>query len=189
MVIDPYATGVLNKERHARLVANLDRHARDAGIPVSWLWTSAAGRVSPQEEQWVIGFRHHKLNRRGGMLLHGRKPKLPIEDRMSALVAVLTRNFVHARLMTLNQVLESVRDGDPPMMSGLFIPNFFVPNTPAAQGQSQEWRVAIIYDLLLSRQQAGLQTVIYAASLAELEVAYGASLYAHLDTFYDVMEA
>jgi len=37
-MLDPYAYGVLTKEHHERLVADLDGFASDAGIPPHWVY-------------------------------------------------------------------------------------------------------------------------------------------------------
>ena len=58
---DPYATGMLTKDRHDRLVANLENYAKDTGIQPHWVWTPMEGKATADEKQYLIDFRQHSM--------------------------------------------------------------------------------------------------------------------------------
>jgi hypothetical protein len=181
--VDPYATGVLDPEAHERLVADIARYAEAAGITVDWLWKAVSETCGPDEVAWVKRFRFHPGEGCSGLVYVGKHPFPSILDRMSALAAVLTRNFIYARVMTLNHLLDAIHDGETPAMSCLLVPNFF---TIAAEPAG--WRLAVLLDGLLERHVQGLQTVLYVADLNAMSQAYGVALRHHLEDHFKLLE-
>jgi hypothetical protein len=174
MHTDPYASGVLTKEHHDRLVADLDGHAKDAGIQQHWIWTPLAATCGGTEIDYVRRFKKHRV----GGLIHGlcyvKASFAPdVEDRMFALAGAMVRNFVRGRVMTVGAVLDRIAKADPLDASALLIPNFFI--AKAQGGGISSWHIAALYDLLVQRAARGDQTVIYATSLDDLGNEYGAS--------------
>jgi hypothetical protein len=182
---DPYASGVLDKEVHARLVADLDNVAHDAGILPHWIWTPLGGLdLTEKEVTWLKRFRFHNAHEKGGLMIIGRSPtNLPVELRMAALAGALTRNFIRARMMTVNAFIDLVNDGDVPDMSCILIPNFHVEK--AQGGSMPAWRVALLLDGLMQRHGEGLQTVLGVTGLDELGADYGAAMQRFLKSNYD----
>ena len=183
---DPYATGVLDPEEHDRMVADLAKIARDANLRPEWIWAKIDLHCTAGEIAWVRRFPFHSHEGRAGLCLVGRHPEPGVEDRMAALAGTLVRNFVRARLMTVNQVITAVDDGRPPEMSCLLVPNFFLGKTEAAL---PAWRLALLLDALLHRKLRGLQTVLYVTDLVALGKAYGMALRQHLEAHYQLLEA
>ena len=181
MKIDPYASGVLDKEVHGRLVADLDRFAAAANIQKRWVYTPLADTCGADEIDWVRRFKFHAGEGTAGLCYVGNDPSFDMETRMAAIAGALTRNFIYARLMTLNELMEAVNAGDTPDMSCLLVPNFF-----AAKGQPS-WRTAPLLDVLIGRHSAGLQTVLYAADLVAMGKEYGAALTRHVERLYRML--
>src|SRR4051794_12986275 len=112
-VFDPYAEGILKEEIHAQLVKHLDNFARDAAIRREWICKPLAKSVSPAEVEWVKKFPRHAEQGCSGLVLTGPKASR-VADRMSAIAGALVRNFIRARVFTLQQILDAFTDGGPP---------------------------------------------------------------------------
>ena len=206
MQADPYATGILFPDHHDRLVADLDRYARDAGIQPRCIWTPLP-KNGEDEAEYVRRFHFHKVEGvKQGICYVRATPTGDPEERMSLLAGALVRNFIRARVMTLHSVLEIVNDGGDPQATALLIPNFFLarsesgggaslnmedppasknpdkaPPKPSGKGVAtggasiSNWKIQALYDLIVKRGSTGRQTIIYATSLAELGLEYGAA--------------
>lgn len=183
---DPYATGVLVKEHHDRLVANLDEFARDAGIQPKWVWTKLADVCGPDEIEYFRAYRRHRAGGevQGLIYLRG-TPEADPEARMAALAGAFVRNFVRARVMTLATVMDQVKAGGVDA-TVLLIPNFCL--SPKEGGVVAKWQTQILYDLLLQRSQSSQQTILYATDVKELEAQYGSALARFIERHYEPVE-
>lgn len=185
MYTDPYASGVLKKEVHERLVMNIDHYARDAGIQPHWVWTPLAETCTEQELDYV---RQYPKHRREGLVaglvyLPALPTALPdVDKHMAAVAGAFTRNFIRARVMTLRTVLERLEDGDSVEARVLLIPNFCL--SKADGGDLPSWKAAMVYDLLVQRRAANLHTILYASSLLEAGKTYGSACLRLLDQNY-----
>ena len=186
-MLDPYASGVLHKQHHERLVAGIDGFARDAGIQPKWIWTRLADTCGPEEVEWVTKFRRHQADGESFGLCYLRKsPDAAPDVRMAAIAGALVRNFVRARVMTLGTVLDLLAAGEPVEATCLLIPNFFLAKNEG--GTIAPWQVSALYDLLTHRGSMGLQTVISASSMVELGSEYGNAFSALVRNHYTVVE-
>jgi hypothetical protein len=186
MKIDPYASGILVPAEHDRLVADIDNVARDANIPVRWVWTPLAEVCGPEEVEWVERFRFHAAEGSAGLCMSGSNMKIDPETRMAAIAGALARNFVRARVMTVNKLLIAARDDDLPDMSCLLVSNFFVEKGHVAT--NGHWRSEALLDAMVARHTAGLQTVLYVASMAEMALDYGLAMKRHIERLYQIVE-
>ena len=188
MAFDPYSTGVLVKEHHERLVADLHNYARDAGIAPRWLWTPMAEECGLQEIEYAKQFKQYRLNGKvsGLVYIRSAQDETPIEPRMSALTGVLVRNFIRARMMTLGTVLDLCASGEPPDATCLLIPNFFLSKKEG--GTIASWQVSALYDLLVKRQLTGLQTVLCVSSLKDMRNEYGLAFGSLIESNYIAVE-
>src|SRR5271166_828251 len=106
MLSDPYASGVLVKEHHERLVAGLDGYARDAGIHPRWISTKLADVCAPDEMNYVRNF--NVIRAEGqlqGLCFVRKTAEADPETHMFAIAGCLVRNFIRARVMTISTVL------------------------------------------------------------------------------------
>lgn len=178
---DPYASGVLVKDVHARLVADMSSVAMDANIRPHWLWTSMADAgMTESEIDWVRRFKRHE---NAGACLIGKKPSILPEERMSAIAGALSRNFIRARVMTVLNFLDWLEDGEVPEMTCVLIPNFFIEKK--ITGGIAQWKTSMLQDGLMQRHAKGLMTVVYVQDMVKLGAEYGLSMQEHLVKLYD----
>lgn len=190
-VVDPYATGVLDKEVHERLVANLDGYAMDAGIHKRWVWTPVAETCGPTEIAYLKAFNQHRAEGDLDGFCYVMNAEGSVEDRMQAMAGVLLRNFIRARVMTVDTVLELCAEGDYPDCTALLIPNFFVGSAMAGGKKAAAlaaWRVRSLYDLLLRRQTGGRQTIIAVSNLEEMAKEYGHAMRSTIEKRFQILQ-
>ena len=183
IVQDPYATGVLQKEHHDRLVADLENFARDAGIRPQWVWTALPDDVQPAEKAYLVKFRHHLASSTvSGLCYSGDVEGVAMEHRLSALAGFLVRNFVRARVMTLGTVIEALAQNSLPELTAILIPNFFLPK--AQGGHLATWQVQNLFDFLSDRFTQGLQTIVYVSDMDKMGHEYGLAISRLIKTRY-----
>jgi hypothetical protein len=105
---------------------------------------------------------------------------------MMAMAAALLRNYIDARVITVQTLLEaSEHHHEIPDPTVLLIPNLFV-----RQGGKgiPSWKMSLIYDLLLSRFTAGRVTVAYVEDMNLMAADYGALMAQHLKAGYLISE-
>lgn len=186
-MVDPYASKVLSKDHHERLVADLDQFACDANIQPHWIYTALPKELSPDVRKYLVNYR--KLSAAGALAgmcftrkgLHG----LSSDVVMSALAGCLVRNFIRARVMTMTNVVQAIADKNPPKVSCLLIPNFFYSSSEG--GALASWQVSAVYDLLIARRVAGHQTLIYVSDMAMLGKEYGLAMQELVSTHFQII--
>lgn len=171
-MFDPYAQGALVPDVHERLVADLDNFARDAGIQKHWIATPLGDGVSDWEREYIKAFKRHCVEGSVAGLCYTQKSALASVDQHFSLIAgCLVRNFVRARMMTLGEVLDHLHGRSMPDLPCILIPNFFM--SVSEGGTIASWQVSALYDLLMSRQVQGQQTIIYASDPNLMGKEYG----------------
>jgi len=180
--VDPYAFGALNAEHHARLVADLENYARDAGIQPHWIYHPLPDDVTAAERNYLRHFRKHLAGESSGLCYTAKAGIDSIDQRMSAIAGCLVRNFIRARVMTVGAVLDALASSSLPNLTCILIPNFFIP--AADGGHLAKWQISALYDMLISRQLSGQQTVIYATDLSLLGKEYGAPMKKLIEQFF-----
>ena len=186
MMTNPYDSKVLDPTVHGRLVAEIDAAASFAGIQAKWIWTRLGDICSPEEVTWVKRFKFHKDEDRSMLAYVGRDSSTDPEVRMSAVAGALTRNFITARVLTVNQVLDTIKEGKPPLCSCLLIPNFFIEKSLG--GGIAHWQSQVLHDLLLDRSTRGLQTVVYVTDMASLGAEYGKAIMKHIQSHSQLVD-
>jgi hypothetical protein len=171
MVDDLYASGVLDKNVHSRLVADIVRIAASAGIQPKWISTPLAAVCGAEERTWVTRFRFHPGEGTAGLCFVGRDDKLCVPDRMAAICGALTRNFVFAKVVPLSSWIGLLGEGQDADASCVLVPTFFVER--ARGGHQAEWRISLLLEALLGRYSQGRQTVLYVSSMDLLAKEYG----------------
>ena len=183
MNFNPYASGALQEEHHARLVANLDGFAKDAGIPPRWIAKKLADTCGPKEIDYVRKFNIHRAEGVVQGLCYVRStPDADPSSRMAAIAGALVRNFIRARVMTLGAVLDLLAAREPVVATALLIPNFYLSKDEG--GGIAKWQTQALHDLLIEREQTSLQTIIYATNLADLAKDYGTAFSRLVDNHF-----
>lgn len=170
------AASVLHPAVHAKLLDDLPGVCARANIPIEAIKTSAMGVLAPKELAWLhsLAKRPGRVDGRGLMLIGGDG-----EDKLIAICAALLRNFIDARVISLNSLL----DGGFGMPSVVLIPNLYIKSSTVLPS----WKVQQLYDILMSRKAGALLTVGYIEDLATLKKDYGAVFERHIKNNYDTI--
>lgn len=177
------ATGLLDAKEHSRILADFERVCTTAGIQGHFLYESMTKHCGPVEVDWVKKFWHYKAQGVPGLVLQGvTRP----DTRCQSIAAALVRNYVDARVIPLNSLLDSTMNGNhPPSPTVLLVPNLFM----SAMGKNiPAWRVQTMYDLLLERATKSKPTVVYIEDLKGLVGIYGEPFRDFLSRFTLVTE-
>ena len=164
---------ILDPIIHERLLLDLGGFADTANIPQSFVHTSMSKYCTHIDMNYVRNFPQYRADNAAGLLLTGADS----ENRCMAITGALVRNFIDARLVTLNQLIDGAKDQslvDPTVM---VIPNLFVQTDGKAL---TSWQIQSIYDVLLSRYTRNRPTVVYVQDLDALGIAYGVLIHTHL---------
>lgn len=174
---------VLDAIEHGRILADFDNVCATAGVQGRFLKESMTEYCSAVEVDWVKKFRQYRAEGCPGLLLEGvARP----DTRCQAIAAALVRNFLDARVIPLNTLMDLMGDGGPPSPSVLVIPNLY---TVASAKNMPAWRVGAVYDLLLNRATQSKPSVVYVENLKSLIGVYGAPFHDFLGSFRRVLDS
>ena len=176
--------GLIDEVQHIQLLSDIAGYTRTAGIPESYVWTSATDYCGEDEIEYIGTIKKSLTDRDGqniGMVYVGDVDGSPINERMMSIAGVCLRNYINAKVMTVQAVLDALKQQTMPSnVSVLLIPNFF--SSRADGGRIAEWEVANLLGLLYQRQQDGKHTVLHVSNLKELGKEYGPSFKKHLQS-------
>lgn len=176
-------TGLLDAKEHSRIIADFDRVCTTAGIQGHFLYESMTKHCGPTEVNWVKKFWKHKAEGCSGLALVGvTRP----DTRCQSIAAALVRNYVDARVIPVNTLIEHAVNGGAPSPTVLIIPNLFMVATGKNLGPA--WRAQALYDLLLERSIKNKPTVVYVENLTSLAATYGQPFKDFLSRFTLVTE-
>lgn len=176
-----FSEGLLDKVHHERLLADLPKVAEMAGIPPQFVWSKLSEYCKGEDYQWVRHIR--SLPSQG--LCYTAKQAVPVEDKMMAITGALLRNYIDARVLSLQEVIARLKDGDMPSPTVLLIPNFCLDKSEG--GDIPSWQVSSLLGLLITRMSQNLKTVLYVSSIATLEKSYGEVFKQHITTHFEMV--
>lgn len=176
-----FSSGLLDKVHHERLIANLDNVSKIAGVPPKFVWTKLSAFCSKEEIEWVRRIRSADSS---GLALTG-KLSSSVDNKMMVMVGAFLRNYIDARVMTVQDVIQRLKDDDMPSPTVLLVPNFCVEKGEG--GDIPQWQVSSLLGLLHTRLSKQQKTVLYAPSLSALEKQYGQPFRAHVEAHYTVI--
>lgn len=178
-VMQAYDSKVLIPEVHSRLVQNLDQYARRANILDSMILNKMSNfACSKSEIEYMKAIKRMADKGVHGMVYHG-KETAPVMTRMMAVAGACLRNFIDAKVVTLQELISDIKEGNPPDVTVLLVPNFFI--TRADGGKIAEWHIAELLGLLYSRMTKGQQTFLYVSDFDALRKTYGDPIANHLE--------
>jgi hypothetical protein len=165
---------------HARLLADIEGVCAMANIPRHMLHSSASEYCGPSELEWLTNYPVNKASGKG-LLMTGKFTNPSPETRMMAMAGAFLRNFVDARLIPLNSLLEMVEDKVDCDATVLLVPNLYL-----RQGGKTlpSWKMQQMYDHLLGRLTAGKLTVLYVEDMQAMAAEYGPAFLGHLTDHY-----
>lgn len=169
------AIQVIDPERHSRMIEDLDNICHMANIPKHMIYESAVDSCSLRELDWIRNFRTYQVSNKGLLVVGSQE--VPVDKKFMAIAAALVRNFIDARVVTLNGVL-----GDnAPNPTVLLVPNLFVEATGKGL---PAWKIQQLYDYLIGRCVEGRVSVLYVEDLDSLQHYYGQIFRQHLSENY-----
>lgn len=180
---EAFELGILKKDFHARLLADLKRFAAQAGIPPEYVWSRLSQYCTGADLTWVRKMREGKDH---GLIYVGTNFAQPIEDKMMAIAGACLRNYIDARVMTVQDVLNRLKNDTMPAPTLVLVPNFCM-SKDDAQGVAP-WEAGALLGWLYSRLARNLKTVLYVGSMEALQIAYGDSMHKHLLAHYSRIE-
>lgn len=176
--------GIIDEVQHIQLLSDIAGYTRTAGIPEHFVWTSASEYCDGAELDYIGTIKQSLTDRDGlnnGMVYVGDVEGAPINERMMAIAGVCLRNYINAKVMTVQAVLDALKQQTMPSnVSVLLIPNFF--SARADGGRIAEWEVANLLGLLYQRQQDGKHTILHVSNMKELGDEYGKAFKKHLQS-------
>lgn len=166
-----YEPGLLKPDSHWRIVDDLVGIARTANIPPQYIYKhSMVGTCSEAEIEWVRQLKRLPDMDIAGLAIHGTQKGL-LYERMLAMAGALVRNFVDARVVTLQTLLEDIKAGAQTEGTVVIVPNFHT--SPEKGGGLHPRFIGQLLDWLYQRYGEQKQTVIYIESLPLLREHYG----------------
>lgn len=159
---------VLDPVRHERLIMDKEHILQMANISEEALNTSMVEACTPRQVEWVRQFHHHKKEHAGAYLVGSAfmQPQL--------ITAALIRNFIDARIITLDVLLSAAEASGAPDPTVMVVPNFY----HRSYGKTlPAWKVSLLYDLLLRRKAGDRQTLLVLEDLDSMQVAYGPAIH------------
>lgn len=170
---------VIDKELHKTLLQDLDSVCLMAGIPKALIYESATATLGHKELNWLVSY-PEQLIANNSLLLTG-KHDPTADTKMMAMTASMLRNFIDARVIPLNTLLDRAEAGQVPDPRVLLIPNLYV----RLHGKTlPSWKIQQVYDILLSRYISGRLTVAYVEDPKALEAEYGLLFWGHLQAHF-----
>jgi hypothetical protein len=120
------------------------------------------------EINWVKNFHSNRKAGLPGLLLNGLdKP----DTRCQAICAALLRNYIDARVVTFNALIEMYgSSGEALSTTVILIPNLF---DLVGARSIPPWKAQMMYDLLLARTANRKPTVAYIESTSGIATAFG----------------
>lgn len=174
-----FESKLLDRDYHDRLIANLKTHAMQAGIPPSYVWTRLSKYCSAVEMDWVRNMRHSEDN---GLVFSGTEFNVPVEDKMMAITGACLRNYIDARVMTVQELLGRLKNDDPPGHTLVLVPNFCMAKDD--KSSVAPWQAASLLGWLYSRLSNNQKAVLYVGSIKTLEEVYGEAMARHIKSHY-----
>ncbi len=175
---------LIDEVQHIQLLSDIAGYTRTAGIPEHYVWTSATTYCGAAELEYINNIKKSLTDRDGlniGMVYVGDVDGAAINERMMSIAGVCLRNYINAKVMTVQAVIDALKQGTMPSnVSVLLIPNFF--SSRKSGGRIAEWEVANLLGLLYQRQQDGKHTVLHVSNMKELAMEYGESFEKHLQS-------
>ncbi len=181
---DYYATGILNYKKHWRMVQNIGMYAEQAGIPEYFIYNTSEGILLPKDINYLEKFGVHSEKGISGAVMPTAETNFI--DRMYSMVGVLTRNFIEARFITLQDLIKEIKAGNPPKSKLICIPNFALDKSEG--GNVATWEMSNVLSWVLNSHSQGRQLVVYVESYDYIRQQYGGVLWTHIDNHFLELE-
>lgn len=178
-----YDHGCLNPDVHHRLVVELDKYTALANVPARFIYQSATNFCQPFEIEWAKKIASHIEDGDYGLMFNDKCKDL--DDRLYGLAGLLIRNFVDARVYTVQYILDMLADSDEIEGRVIIIPNFFLMKSMG--GSLPAWKISSLLGFLMERYSKGLPTIVYIQQLNHMGEEYGKAFKDHIENHFTVV--
>jgi hypothetical protein len=178
-----YESGVLVPEVHYRLVEDLDHVAASAGVPPIYLTRSMEGVCSQEEIDWFLSNPLSTNSDSAGLVYTSLSFN---EERLILLAAAFLRNYINAKIMSLQQVIDVCSKGGSPNCTVLLIPNFYLSRDSG--GDISSWKISYILGMMYDRLSKNQLTVIHCETLSAMAASYGDSFSSLINNNYRLVD-
>jgi hypothetical protein len=153
---------VLDEERHAVLIANLEQVSYQTGIPKHYITTSAKEIMSVESLEPLLV---PKYANKSVLFLGDYNQSY---ENMLAYGGVLIRNYLDVRVLSMQHALDYYVNGELPTPRVFMIPDFFV-----GGDKTPKWIISRIIGLLTECKSNDTRLILFASSRKQLEKEYG----------------
>lgn len=164
-----YASGVLDPDAHHRIVADIDKIARAANIPTRAIHTGI-GECRPLVARYLERFADLVQTDLAGLVLVGAFDSITIEKEISLIAGAFVRNFIGARVITMQNLLRDCEEGEDPQERVILIPDFYIDDV-----KIPSWKLANIRSCFIDRMYADQQTILGVQNFEHMRRDYGAT--------------
>ena len=178
---------ILDMKSHGRLLQELDSVARMANIPKSVILHSMTEHCGPQEVSFVINLNSQASAGIYGLAYVGVEEQADVLDKMMAIAGACIRNYKDARVQSVQDLLDGIKQGTVNSPTVLLIPDFFMGKTTG--GMIADWNLPGLFSLLTMRKAQDLQTFVYVSNLVELGTAWGPGFRQHVERNFTIKRA
>lgn len=178
-----YQTGILNYQKHWRMVQNIEMYAEQAGIPEYFIYNTSEGILLSKDVAYLEDFGRQFIKGISGAVIESNHNFI---DRMYSMIGVLTRNFIDSRFITLQDLIKEIKAGNPPKSKLICIPNFALDKSEG--GNVATWEMSNVLSWVLNSHSQGRQIVIYVETLDYINQQYGGVLRTHIDNHFLELE-
>jgi hypothetical protein len=169
---------VLDPIVHQRIIADMAHYCEVANVPRVFVQHSMKGYCKEGEIDWIRKFNVNLQNHVGGLLIEGTDR---VETRCMAITGALMRQFIDARIMSLNTIIDNPEDAVTPTV--LVVPNLYMKSFGK---QLTAWQIQAVYDVLLNRRIKNRPSVLCVENIKAMEDNYGAMFTEHLKQFEQI---
>lgn len=177
-----FESGLLNREYHDRLLLDLPRWSREAGIPPRYVWSKLSEYCLGKDLEWVRAMRDGTTQ---GLIYTGAEFDMPVEDKMMAIAGCCLRNYMAARVMTVQEIVVLLKNDAMPHTSLILVPNFCMGKDDV--DNLAPWQASALLGWLYSRLSRNLKTALYVGDMDHLALVYGKAMARHLRAHYTVV--
>ncbi len=177
--------GVLDKKFHAPIIRRLEFFSVQTRVPVSYICSSVANHLSPDELKGIQKFYDWTNEGIGGLLVHGNAKNRSITSMFCAVAGWMIRNKIDARIYTLQELATDARLDGPglPECRVLLIPDFHI-----TEVHTNDWIRQTIDTIIYSRYTNDKFTILYCEDHKLMRHQYGTALDMHFLKTYKVMK-
>ena len=175
------AAKVIDPEVHRGLLGDLEFYTNIAGIPSSMVLKPMSDFCGEEEQNYVSRYRSLPDADIFGLIYTGQANAITAHTKMMAMTGAYLRNFIDARLLSVQDVIRMVK-GHETQPTVLLIPNFFIQE--GRGGRQAQWEIPELLGLLLDRHAAEKQTVVYVDSVVDMAKEYGPLFAAHFSEYF-----